>query len=48
MSVLEVRTKVGRKVVRIRGNALDRLSASERDAAERALRIWKKLPIENA
>lgn len=42
---IEVRRREGSKKVYISGPAIDRVPAAERDAAERALRIWRALPI---
>ncbi|NOT31069.1 MAG: hypothetical protein HOP15_11530 [Planctomycetes bacterium] len=44
-SVIEVRTGKGRKRVCIHGDYLERLTPAERDAAERALRVWRALPL---
>ena len=42
---IEVRTKKGRRVVLIQGAFLEQLTPEEREAAERALRLWRVLPI---
>jgi len=42
---IEVRTKKGRRVVVILGDRVDGSSPEEREATERALRLWNVLPV---